>query len=403
MKRFAKIKCALIVCFASAVAVAADGKRALGDIDFIGSAYLPSLGQIVVAGHNGVIGTLTVDGDNATLNLMETPPEEDFTALGKIDDSRALVGSATGKLYSYDGTQLEELAAISEYEDPILDIERADDGVIWAVGARGLVAKSSDTKEWEILEIRDVIQEAMTFPGGQAADWYFGVANVDAESVKLTVSRNGAPAIEDDDFLMYPDEGFVQFHYDMDETPAPSVALRFNPGPPFRAGDVSWNAVLTQGDTVTIAGEFGMIFQTNDGGETWYRRDGKMIPREPSPAYWVAGANNGELMWLTAAAGVSSMSTDGGKTWTSNPKPGREGIFGILLEDDGMPIIAGAVGLLGTQGEENWSLADRTELRLLSWMKTPMKMPDGSVLVTGGRSTVIRYTDGAWTRVNVTQ
>ena len=106
---------------------------------------------------------------------------------------------------------------------------------------------------------------------------------------------------------MYPDEGFVQFAVDFDETPAPTVEFIFNPGPPFRIGDVSWNTVLYDGKKVTVAGEFGMILQSTDDGETWVRRDGSVVKGEPTPAYWITGNQEGDRMTLAGAAGVSSL------------------------------------------------------------------------------------------------
>ena len=68
---------------------------------------------------------------------------------------------------------------------------------------------------------------------------------------------------------------------------------------------------------------------------------------------------------------------------------------------DGTPAVAGAVGMIGLYQGEKWELADRTKLQLLSWLKNPVAMPDGSLLMLGGRQTVIRYKDGAWSRVTV--
>ncbi|MEQ8230432.1 MAG: hypothetical protein RKL32_01855, partial [Gammaproteobacteria bacterium] len=64
-------------------------------------------------------------------------------------------------------------------------------------------------------------------------------------------------------------------------------------------------------------------------------------------------------------------------------------------------VIAGAVGLIGFLEDGKWQLADRTRLKLLSWLKTPVVMPDGSLLIMGGRATAIRYKDGEFQRVPV--
>ncbi|MEM7465776.1 MAG: hypothetical protein AAF387_02710 [Pseudomonadota bacterium] len=369
-------------------------------IDFIDAAYAKGLGGIAVVGAHGMVGTLKPEGDGWRLHALSNDVDDDFTTLGLYGDSQVLVGGSTGKLYSYDGSAITEITKLSEYDEPVLDISCVE-GNCWAVGARGIVTKSSDGKTWEEVEIRDVTQPMMTFASSEVADWYFGVSNLDLDSLKFTGNVGGQPAVEDEHFIMYPDEGFVQFAVDFDPSPAPTVEFIFNPGPPFRVGDVSWNTVLYDGTTVTLAGEFGMVLQSTDGGESWIRRDGGVVKGEPTPAYWITGKQEGERMTLAGAAGVSALSTDGGKTWARQPRPGNEGIFGIDFLPNGQPIIAGAVGLIGTFDNGEWKLADRTALRLLSWLKNPVMLDDGTFLMLGGRSTAIAFKDGEWTRVPV--
>lgn len=373
---------------------------AMPKMDFLDAAYVPGLDGVVVVGHHGMVGKLTVGADSAKVSVIEDAPDQDFTALARYGDDKALLGSSTGRLYSFDGKTISEIAALSEYDEPILDIA-VDGAGVWVVGARGLVAYSADGSDFEALEIRDVTMPVTQMPGGQPADWYFGVSNIDSETIEFTATVGGEPAIPDEHYIMYPDEGFVQVQTDLDMDPPPTIGFKFNPGPPFRLGDVSWNVVIVKAGTVTIAGEFGMIFQSQDNGESWVRRDVRIVPREPEPAYWMAGAQRGEQIWLTGAAGVSAHSEDAGVTWMDNPKPGREGIFGISLENGDSPVISGAVGLIGNLNGRKWSLADRTALKLLSWLRTPVAMPDGSLLITGGRATAIRFQGGEFTRVPV--
>ncbi|MCC6708954.1 MAG: hypothetical protein IT492_15470 [Gammaproteobacteria bacterium] len=375
-------------------------KRVPLKTDLLDGAYLPGLKSVVVTGHHGVVGQLKVSDDAAKLELLAKHPDEDFTCLEAISDSMVLIGSATGKVYSYDGATITELASLSEFNEPVLDIAH-DGNNIWVVGARGLIAHSTDGKKFDAVEVKDISQPLATFPDVKPADYYMGVSNISADTVQFNATVNGKPAVADTDYTLYPDEGFVQVANQLDANPAPTITFKFNPGPPFRIGDVSWNVVLVANGKVTIGGEFGMVLQSEDGGASWVRRDTRIVPHEPEPAYWLGGTTNGDQIWLVGAAGISEVSHDGGVTWTNNPAPGREGIFGITLLPDGKPLIAGAVGLIGVLDGDSWKLADRTQLHLLSWLKTPVVMPDGSILVLGGRATAIRYKDGAWTRVPV--
>lgn len=384
---------------ATATATAA---QKLARVDFLDATYLPAFEAVVVTGHHGLVGMVRIDGDKAKLETVANTPNEDFTALAGYGANGVLLGSSSGRLYLFDGKAVSQVAELSEYEEPILDIA-TDGNAVWVVGARGLVARSGDGKDFEVLEIRDVTMPLTEFPAATTADWYFGVSNLDVDTIEFTAFKDGEPAIDEEHYIMYPDEGFVQLQTELDMDPPPTIAFKFSPGPPFRLGDVSWNVVLLDGPNVTLAGEFGMILQSTDGGETWIRRDAELVPREPEPAYWMAGVQEGKVMWLTGAAGVSQRSEDSGATWKDNPKPGREGIFGVTLTKDGTPLIAGAVGLIGTMSGNDWTIADRTRLKLLSWLKSPVTLPDGRVLVMGGRATAIQYDGNSFERVMVTR
>lgn len=401
------IPCVVAGLFAGSLnlALAADDGAATSGApiraDFLDAVYLPGHDRIVVAGHFGLVGMVEVGDAQARIKVISEHPDADFSALEKISDTEVLIGSSTGRIYHFDGTTITEIAALSEFDEPILDIAANENGV-WVVGARGLVARSADGKEFEVIEISDVTQAKVEFPGAHAADWYIGVSNLDVDSIEFTASFEGKPAINDEHFILYSDEGFIQFQTDLDDDPLPTIVLKFDPGPPFRPGDVTWNVVLLGSHTVTLAGEFGMILQSEDNGETWVRRDVEIVPREPEPAYWMSGVQKGDEMWLAGAAGVSQRSNDRGVTWTDNPKPGREGIFGITLSNANEAIISGAVGLAGILHEGDWKVADRTRLKLLSWLRTPVPMPDGSVVLMGGRAAAIRFKDGEFKRVPVT-
>ena len=369
-------------------------------IDFMDGAYLPALDSILVAGPHGLIGTLKFSDKGAKLDKLPGGDAIDFTALEKLDDKTALLGTSTGRIMRFEDGKLTDLGKITEFDEPVLDIAIAD-GKAWAVGSRGMIARSDDGTKWEKVEIPEATQPAIPLPGTNASEWYFGVGNVMVDSFQLTATKGGQPLVADTDYTLYPDEGFMQITADIDADPAPTVAFKFAPGPAFRAGDVNWNVVLFDGTNVTLAGEFGMILQSTDGGQTWTRRNAVITPKEPEPPYWITGAQKGNVMYLAGAAGAISQSMDGGQTWTALPSPSAEGIFGISVLANGEPAVAGAVGLIGTLDGDKWDVADRSALNLLSWVKTPVAMPDGSIVMLGGRSTVIRMKGRELTRVPV--
>ena len=394
-----------ILLAASTSAFAA--KEALPDnrtplvVDFTTATYLPGQKGVLVAGLHGLLGTLDVtEAGEATLKKFESDENLDFTTVEKLTDTEVLLGTSNGHIFLFDGAKLSDLGKITEFEEPVLDIA-VSGGQAWAVGARGMIAKSADGKKWEVVTIPEITQPEMKLPATNASEWYFGVSNLVADSVKLNATKGGAPLVVDTDYTLYPDEGFIQITNDLDAEPAPSISFKFQPGPAFKIGDVSWNVVMFDGQSITLAGEFGMIVQSTDGGQSWARRDAVFTPKEPEQPYWITGTQHGNTMMLVGAAGAVHQSLDAGVTWQRLPAPSAEGLFGVTLLPDGTPAVAGAVGMIGLFQGDKWTLADRTKLQLLSWLKNPVAMPDGSLLLLGGRQTVIRYKDGAWSRVTV--
>ena len=369
-------------------------------IDFMDGAYVPGAGGIVVTGTHGLVGLLKMNDQGAEFTRYPNIPNEDFTALERWSDTEVLLGTSDGKVYLFDGKTATEVGKISEFNEPVLDIAAAN-GTAWAVGGRGMLANTKDGKTWSPVEIPEVTQPQMTFPGTEPGEWYFGVSNLKMDSLVLNATVGGKPVVVDTDYTLYPDEGFIQFITTLDTAPPPTIDFKFAPGPAFRPGDVSWNVALFDGTKLTIAGEFGMILQTTDGGQTWIRRDSLLTPREPEPPYWIAGTQKGSNIYLAGAAGVMRASADGGATWAQLPAPSAEGVFGVAVTGAGQPAVAGAVGLIGILNGPEWTIADRSELQLLSWLRTPVEMPDGRLVMLGGRATVIAFKDGKWARVPV--
>ena len=138
--------------------------------DLLDGAYLPGLKSVVVTAHHGVVGQIKVNDAAAKLELLAKHPDEDCTCLDAISDSMVLIGSATGKVYSYDGTTITELASLSEFNEPVLDISHQGNN-IWVVGARGLLARSSDGQKFEAVEVKDISQPLATLPSTDPADY----------------------------------------------------------------------------------------------------------------------------------------------------------------------------------------------------------------------------------------
>lgn len=376
-------------------------------LDVIDAVYLPGLEKVVYVDHLGAVGGIKVDGSVATASILSRTDNEDFTCLLKLDDGHVLIGSSRGKLYRFDGETVTEVAQLSEHQDPLLSLS-VSDGTYWATGARGLIATSANAEDWSIVEIDQVVQPSLAMSAGETGTLYFGVANIVGDTVKISGTVNGKPAVSDQDYRFFPDEGMIEIVNPFDENSAPAISFNFRPGPPFLPGDVSWNVVLQENGRLTLAGEFGMIFQSDDGAQSWVRRNGRISKTEASQSYWIAGHANGNRIVLGGAAGLVGTSDDGGVTWQQLPRPGNEGVFGVRLQGEKM-FIAGAVGLVGeytgagqSADQGPWKLVDRSATNLYSWLKTFVELDDGGLLLLGGTSTALAYDGEGWKRIQMT-
>lgn len=372
----------------------------LGSVDFVDATYVIDAGKVAVAGRNGTLGWVSVDKQGAKFSLAVGVPHLDFTSIGPLGSGQALVGAEDGGLYRFGNGEFEKVAQLSEFEEPVLDIARAEDG-FWAVGARGIMARSQDGQTWRDAAPEEVEQPAISLPVGVKGEISFGVANIDAESFQLHARANGKPLVLDEDYELYAEEGLLLLNVPLDAETPPTVTFRFSPGPAFRRGDVSWNIVLAERQEVIVAGEFGLILHSQDNGESWVRRAGYAALGEQQVRYWLAGDWRDERVVLVGAGGAIVQSADSGRSWTDLDSPSQEGIFGALLNDMDELLIFGAVGLAGVFDGNEWHLADRTQLRLLSWLRTPVTLPDGGMLAFGGRSTILNYAARQWARMHV--
>jgi len=370
-------------------------------VDLVGS------DQIFVVGEFGLIGVLTPKGDLAELALIEHETREDMVSAVALDDGSALFGSAGGKIFRYADGQVEELAHIHEHNDSVLalGVQRGAGGkveTVWAAGARGLVAKSTDFgKTWTNAAPEKVVQPPIPIPDTAAGTWVLGVANLVEGSLVIDAKSGGKPLEAGRDYEVTLEDGYLDLKVPLDAEPQPMISYEFAPGPPFQAGDFTMSVVLSEADTVTLAGEFGMIWQTRDGGASWIRQNGSVSREDPETPYWINGAIRGDSLLLVGAAGAVARSDDGGVTWTQLTRPSEGGVFGAYVGEDDTLVIGGAVGLLAEYNGTNWKVADRSRLSVYSWVKNLLAREDGSLIGLGGRGNCVYRENGDWERCRV--
>ncbi len=375
--------------------------------DIVAAAMLANSDKVFVAGEFGLFGLLSVNGDKGEIELIETEWREDLVSVVALQDGTGIAGSAGGSIFQFKDGKVDRVAELHNDSVLGLGIERdasGNDAAIWAGGARGLLAKSTDGGvTWSKVAPETVYQPAIPFGATHAGRRFLGVGNIDPESFVLDARVGGRKAEAGRDYTITFEDGVIEVLNDLDASPEPTISFDFAPGPPFQAGDFTMSAVVTQGSTITMAGEFGLVLQSTDSGGSWTRLDGEVFDGEPRQAYWINGIARGDTISLVGAAGAIRISEDGGKTWESKSQPsGDNGVFGVYLDDGGKMVVAGAVGMLADyDGDDSWTFADRTELSVYSWVKTLLPQEGGGLLALGGRGNCVLRTDGDWERCYV--
>lgn len=370
-------------------------------VDIIGADYFAALNKVLFVTHDGEVGTINLADGEARTKILTHLPGVDFTALAIVSKDSALIGSSDGVLFAFDGQNITKITQFEKFNDPIMNISAAP-GEMWLAGGRGLLAKSANGVMWELVEVGAIVQPPIAFPQGELGTWYLGVANIDASTFRLSGTINGKAPVPEQDYRLYPEEGTIEMLRPLDAQSPSYVSFAFRPGPPFRGGDISWNTILQSEGRITLAGEFGLIAQSIDGGKSWFRRDGRVTPEEPTPAYWIAGAEHEGHMVLAGAAGAVASSADNGTTWTHLPAAGKEAVLGVRIDPGGAINIAGAVGLVARFEQDRWQTIDRSRENLYSWLKSFVALEDGRLLLLGGKSTALtRGSEDTWLRVKL--
>lgn len=394
------------VLFVSGVSLVAEKKAPVTTlrttaIDFIDATFLPQSKEVIFVTHLGQVGYLTLSKDKISSRIVHKSSDNDFTVVKLGANQRALLGTSKGKVAEFDKGKISAYTSLSEFNEPVLDM-LIDNDRTWVSGGRGLLTTKVKGKNWQPVTIDNVYQPPMVIPDTQPSKWYLGAANIDPDSLIINATVNGKALDPDDDYYLNAEEGILEIFTAMDAASNPKISYSFTPGPAFRGGDLAWNTLLKNDGKITIAGEFGMILQSDDDGKSWVKKHSNLSKTEPAYNYWLAGAAKDQQIVLVGAGGRVLQSEDNGNHWMVLPSPGKEAIFGVEINPDNTPVIAGAVGLVAEMKGKQWDILDRTAVDLLSWVKVFVPIDDDSLLLLGGRSIALLYKDGAWKRLNIT-
>ena len=353
------------------------------------------------------------------------PDREDYYDAFVLDANNAWVSGGRGLILhvtnnGQDFTMLETGVQKAIYE---VDFATAEDGV--AVGQDGIVLKTDDGgKTWT----RNPI-ELPLLDWQVAQPHYFAVSRgADAQHIwavgpvgAIIRSQDGGETWEN--LSLWCDMSFDNFATS-DPADDPESTLRLNPC------DVTLNGVSFPTNTDGwVAGEFGIILRTQDGGVTWQRqRNVHNLPkytrpelpeeeaiRQRIPPLYIEDLflidvdfRSAQEGYVTGESGTLLQTTDAGETWTNIPS----GSFNTLLSVTAAPdnnrndFATGVLGTLASATSDAWQLDENIRQDVLTWIRTASFAPDGQFGVAcGGKGTVLVTTDSgkSWATVDKTK
>ncbi len=347
------------------------------------------------------------------------PDREDYYDAFVLDANNAWVSGGRGLILhvtnnGQDFAMLETGVQKAIYE---VDFATVEDGV--AVGQDGIVLKTGDGgKTWNRIPI-----ELPLLDWQVAQPHYFAVSRgADAQHLwavgpvgAIIRSQDGGETWEN--LSLWCDMSFDNFATS-DPADDPESTLRLNPC------DVTLNGVSFPTNTDGwVAGEFGIILRTQDGGVTWQRqRNVHNLPkytrpelpeeeaiRQRIPPLYIEDLflidvdfRSAQEGYVTGESGTLLQTTDAGETWTNIPS----GSFNTLLsvtaapDDNRSDFATGVLGTLASATSDAWQLDENIRQDVLTWIRTASFAPDGQFGVAcGGKGTVLVTTDSgkSWT------
>ena len=154
-----------------------------------------------------------------------------------------------------------------------------------------------------------------------------------------------------------------------------------------------------------MAGEFGKIYHSTDGGVSWQEQQGTLLGQAGIddalnlPAWFgirFLNANEGMAVGLE---GKLARTTDGGNTWNfiaeEVSKSSTDPFYALSLRDGSRWITGGAGRALHSQDGEWESVQLR--MPIVTWLRAVNFFDDDNGWIVGGYGTIIRTTDGGKT------
>lgn len=282
-----------------------------------------------------------------------------FSTCISPNGQRWIVGEL-GRVYSTkdDGETFERSPL--ETRNAFLAVACPPDGTLFIAGQYGRILRSRDQGQtWQKLDTgsdRNIL--AMIFPTAE-----LGIAVGDYGTILRTTDGG-------DSWTKIPLPTDIPLPEDIAEIIQPGDVLLY--GIDFPDAEHGW-----------IAGEFGVILSTVDGGQTW----GPQASGVETTLFGVSFADN-MRGWAVGIEEVLVHTNDGGLTWTKQPVPIRKGFVLALYNVEVKGQIGWAVGDSGlllrtTDGGENWERVNLPIELAANWLRDIKLDRAGNGLIIG--------------------
>lgn len=158
-----------------------------------------------------------------------------------------------------------------------------------------------------------------------------------------------------------------------------------------------------------IAGEFGRLLRTMDGGKTWTEHQDTLMTPESGivdpmdlPTFFGAHLISASEALAAGLDGKVARTVDGGKTWRFDPMkldfPIVDPLYQPLVTTDGHAWAVGAAGEVVHRGpgEAEWTRAD-LGMQIYTWLRAIDFADAQNGWLVGGYGTILRTGDGGKT------
>jgi len=319
----------------------------------------------VLLGNSAVVRAETLSAADVRQNL--------FASCFVSDDEGWAVGDLGRIFHTTDGAKTWQLQSAGT-KRPFVSIACPDKTHLWVSGQAGQIAHSTD--------------------GG--ASWQMQKSGTDRQllDIKFANLTRGL-AVGDFGTLLRTEDGgntWTKIPLPEDTKLPPDVAEVVQPG-----DVVLYSASFGTADAVWIAGEFGVILGSTDGGQTWH---GQTSPVDTSLfSIHFVDAQRG---WAVGIEATLLATTDGGMNWkkqeVETPKGFSLALYDVSVRGDyGWAVGNSGYMLNSKDGGTTWHLVDVPVQMGSSWFRGVSLLPGGRGFVVGAKGLVLAANGTAFT------